>query len=78
VATTRIVSEGTTVRTAPSLKQGCLMSAGAFVMALGGCVAAGVFNSDVLLELSMVVFALAGVVGLVLLIARFDAWLKRD
>jgi hypothetical protein len=41
-------------------------------------VAAGVFNSDVLLELSMVVFALAGVVGLVLLIARFDAWLKRD
>ena len=46
------------------------------VLAFGGCLASGVLQSDILLELSMAGFVLAGLVGLVLLIARFDQWLR--
>jgi hypothetical protein len=64
--------------TGPTLEQGCLMSAGAVVLTLGGCLTAAALESDLLFSVSGVGFILAGLVGLVLSIARFDRWLKRE
>ena len=70
------MTEEATERRGPTLRQGCMLSFWVVVLAFGGCLASGVLQSDILLELSMAGFVLAGLVGLVLLIARFDQWLR--
>ena len=62
----------------PTLEQGCLLAVGAVALTFGGCLAAAALDSDLLFQLSTIAGGLAALVGLVLLIARFDRWLRRD
>ena len=78
---------GPLARGKPTLEQGCLLSAGVFVLSLGGCVAAFSWNPDwgfsdwVFSDWAFLCLAaggLSGLIGLVLLIARFDRRLRRE
>jgi uncharacterized membrane protein len=57
-------------QTGPTLKQGCLLSFGALLLSFGGCLVAGVMDSDPLGAFSVMVGLAAIVVGFVLWIVR--------
>jgi hypothetical protein len=61
----------------PTRNQGCVLAAGGLVLAFGGCVTAGFFDSEALLMVSTIGALVAGIAGVVALIARIVGAFKR-